>query len=219
MPLVSSTWAGSHVQLKPEPKSQHWPSFMPRIADATVGAVSQRFPSVPDGQAQKKSPSKLMQLALFRHGLFAPLSGPSCFFFKNQIEYKEADQKSNKLLPGGQVHLKLLIISVKVSPLRQGETGAHWLILFSQRAPVNPGRTGAEGRVGLGQAQSAVPAESFFADQRPCWDTRDRTFCSLAAGKSGRGTERTGPIRPFRSTGGDSEGAAGRLVSERGIAT
>ena len=68
MPLVSSTWAGSHVQLKPEPKSQHWPSFMPRIADATVGAVSQRFPSVPDGQAQKKSPSKLMQLALFRHG-------------------------------------------------------------------------------------------------------------------------------------------------------
>ena len=32
------------------------------------GAVSQRFPSVPDGQAQKKSPSKLMQLALFRHG-------------------------------------------------------------------------------------------------------------------------------------------------------
>ena len=32
------------------------------------GAVSQRFPSVPDGQAQKKLPSKLMQLALFRHG-------------------------------------------------------------------------------------------------------------------------------------------------------
>ena len=93
------------------------------------GAVSQRFPSVPDGQAQKKSPSKLMQLALFRHGLFAPLSGPSCFFFKNQIEYKEADQKSNKLLPGGQVHLKLLISSVKVPPLRQGETGAHSLIL------------------------------------------------------------------------------------------
>ena len=32
------------------------------------GAVSQRSQSVPDGQAQKKSPSKLMQLALLRHG-------------------------------------------------------------------------------------------------------------------------------------------------------
>lgn len=32
------------------------------------GAVSHRLPSVPDGQAQKKSPSRLMQLALFKHG-------------------------------------------------------------------------------------------------------------------------------------------------------
>ena len=220
MPLVSSTWAGSHVQLKPEPKSQHWPSFMPRIADATVGGRLATF-SISAGRASAE------EIAQQVDAIGVVQTRPFCtsvrsilfFFFKNQIEYKEADQKGNKLLPGGQVHLKLLISSVKVSPLRQGETGAHWLILFSQRAPVNPGRTGAEGRVGLGQAQSAVPAESFFADQRPCWDTRDRTFCSLAAGKSGRGTERTGPIRPFRSTGGDSEGAAGRLVSERGIAT
>jgi len=32
------------------------------------GAVSQRLPSVPEGQAQKKSPRRLMQLALFKQG-------------------------------------------------------------------------------------------------------------------------------------------------------
>ena len=64
-----------------------------------LGAVSQRFPSVPGGQAQKKSPSKLMQLALFRHGCdsqklmsFSHLC-PVQPVVANQIEYKETGKK------------------------------------------------------------------------------------------------------------------------------
>ena len=56
------------MQLRPEPKSRYWPSLMYGSPMQRSGAVSQRFPSVPDGQAQKKLPNKLMQLALFRHG-------------------------------------------------------------------------------------------------------------------------------------------------------
>ena len=103
---------------------------MPRIADATVGGRLATF-SISAGRASAE------EIAQQVDAIGVVQTRPFCtsvrsilfFFFKNQIEYKEADQKGNKLLPGGQVHLKLLISSVKVPPLRQGETGAHSLIL------------------------------------------------------------------------------------------
>ena len=120
---------------------------MPRIDDAMVGGRLATF-SISAGRASAEEIAQQvdaigvvqtrLQLAEI-NVLFAPLSGPACP--ANQIEInKEKDQNGQIQVPGGQVHLKLLTSSVQAPPLRQGETGAHSLILFSQRAPVNPGR-------------------------------------------------------------------------------
>ena len=105
--FVLATDAEVHkLQLRPEPKSWHWPSFMPRIADAAVGGRLATI-SVSGGRASaEETPSKLMQLSLFRHGCGCPFrTSVQQIHFVN----KEADQKEQIQVPGGQVHLKLLL--------------------------------------------------------------------------------------------------------------